>query len=65
VGHTVDKKEERQLIELSPERLCQCLSNTEVDAQSHWTEHGIPNGGTRERTEGAEGACSPIGGTTV
>jgi hypothetical protein len=30
---------------------------------NHWTEHGVPNGGARERTEGAEGVCSPIGGT--
>jgi hypothetical protein len=26
---------DRSLIELSPERLCQCLKNTEVDAHSH------------------------------
>jgi hypothetical protein len=30
---------------------------------SHWTEHRIPNGGARERTQGAEEVCSPIGGT--
>jgi hypothetical protein len=24
-----------------------------------------PNGGVRERTEGAEGVCSPIGRTTI
>jgi hypothetical protein len=29
------------------------------------TEHMVPNGGARERTEGAEGVCSPIGGTTT
>jgi hypothetical protein len=31
----------------------------------HWTEHRIPNEGARERTQGAEGVCSPIGGTTM
>jgi hypothetical protein len=28
-------------------------------------KHGIPNEGVRERTEGVEGVCSPIGGTTT
>jgi hypothetical protein len=28
-----------------------------------WFEHGIPNGGVRERTERAEGVCDPIGKT--
>ena len=32
---------------------------------NHWTEHRVPNGGARERTQGAEGVCSPIGGTTI
>jgi hypothetical protein len=28
---------------LSPKRLCQSLTSTEVDARSHhWTEHGAP-----------------------
>jgi hypothetical protein len=31
----------------------------------HWTEHRIPNEGARERTQGAEGVYSPIGGTTI
>jgi hypothetical protein len=32
----------------------------------HWTEHNkLPNRRARERTEGAEGSCSPIGGTTI
>jgi hypothetical protein len=30
---------------------------------NHWIEHGVPNGGVRERTEGAEGVCNPIGRT--
>ncbi|XP_076796740.1 uncharacterized protein LOC117715751 isoform X2 [Arvicanthis niloticus] len=30
---------------------------------NHWKEHGVPNGGVRERTEGAEGVCNPIGRT--
>jgi len=25
---------------------------------NHWTENGIPNGGVRGRTEGAEGVCN-------
>jgi hypothetical protein len=28
-------------------------------AANHWSEHGVPNGGVRERTEGAEGICIP------
>ena len=32
---------------------------------NHWTEHKVPNGGVRERTEEAEGVCNPIGRTTV
>jgi hypothetical protein len=32
---------------------------------NHWTEHGVPNRGVRERTEGVEGVCNPIGRTTV
>jgi hypothetical protein len=31
----------------------------------HWTEHSIRNGGAREWIQGAEGVCSPIGGTTM
>jgi hypothetical protein len=35
----------------------------------HWTKHGIyngvPNGGVRERTEGAEGVYNPIGRATI
>jgi hypothetical protein len=26
----------------------------------HWTEHGVPNGGVRERTEGVEGVYKNI-----
>jgi hypothetical protein len=32
---------------------------------NHWTEHRVHNGGVRERTEGAEGGCNPIGRTTI
>ena len=32
---------------------------------NHWTEHGIPNSGVRERTEGVEWVCNPIGRTTI
>jgi hypothetical protein len=31
----------------------------------HWTEHGDPNEGVRERTEGAEGVSNPIERTTI
>jgi len=34
-------------------------------AANHWTEHGVPNGGIRERIEGAEGVCNPIGRTKI
>jgi hypothetical protein len=32
---------------------------------SYWMEHRAPNGGARESTQGAEGVCNPIGGTTI
>ena len=56
---------ERSLIWLSPERPCQSLTNTEVDAHSYWTEGGVPNRGVRERTEGAEGVCKNIKQTRI
>ena len=28
-------------------------------------EHRVPNEGARESTQGAEGVCRPIGGTTI
>ena len=34
-------------------------------AANHWTEHGDPNGGVRERTKGAEGVYNPIRRTTI
>jgi hypothetical protein len=34
-------------------------------ADNYWTEHRIPSGGVRERTEGNEVVCNPIGRTTV
>jgi len=34
-------------------------------AANHWTEHGDPNWGVRERTEGAEGVFNPIRRTTI
>jgi hypothetical protein len=34
-------------------------------ADNHWTEHGVPNGRVRGRTEGAEGVCNSIGRTTI
>ena len=32
---------------------------------NRWTEHRVPNEGARERTQGAEGVWSPLGGTTI
>ena len=32
---------------------------------NHWTEHGVPNGGVREGTEGDVVVCNPIGRTTI
>ena len=32
---------------------------------SDWTEHGVLSEKVREKTEGAEGVCNPIGGTTI
>jgi hypothetical protein len=32
---------------------------------NHWAEHGVPNEGVRERNEGAEGVCNPIGKITI
>jgi hypothetical protein len=34
-------------------------------ATNYWVEHGNINGRVRERTEGAEGVCNPIGRTTI
>jgi len=34
-------------------------------AANHQTEHRNSNGGVRERTEGAEGVCNPIGKTII
>jgi hypothetical protein len=34
-------------------------------SSNHWTEHKDLNEGVRERTEGAEGVCNPIGRTTI
>jgi hypothetical protein len=31
----------------------------------HWTDHRVPKQGARKSTQGAEGLCSPIGGTTI
>ena len=32
---------------------------------NHWTEDRVTNRGTRVRTHGAKGVCSPTGGTTI
>jgi hypothetical protein len=30
-----------------------------------WMEHRAPNEGARESTQGVNGLCNPIGGTTI
>jgi hypothetical protein len=53
---------DRSPIQLSPDKLCQSLTNTgQMLTANHWTEHRVPNEGVRERTEEAEGVCNPIG----
>jgi hypothetical protein len=32
---------------------------------SYWMNHRTPNGGARERTQGAKRVCNPIGGTKI
>jgi hypothetical protein len=50
---------------MSLERLCQSLTFTEVDARSQPLNWSCgPHGRVRERTEGTEGVCNPIGRTT-
>jgi hypothetical protein len=49
---------------MSPERLCQSLIITDADVHSQSSD-GDPNGGIRGRTDGAEGVCNSIGGTTI
>jgi hypothetical protein len=34
-------------------------------AANHWTEHRVPKIGVRERTEGVEGVCNPIGRVVI
>jgi hypothetical protein len=45
--------------------LGQCLSQKWMLTVIYWMEHRAPNGGARESTQGAEGVCNPIGGTTI
>jgi hypothetical protein len=49
-------------MQLSPERLFQNLTNTDMDTAKHRTGHKDPNGRVWGRTEGAEGALSGING---
>ena len=49
------------LIWLFPARLCLSLKL----AANRWTEFRIPDGRVEEGTEGTEGVCSPMEGTTV
>jgi hypothetical protein len=37
----------------------------ELDRAVSWESPWAPNGEARGRTQGAEGICSPIGGTTI
>jgi hypothetical protein len=64
---------ERSLIWLSPERPCQSLINTKMDACSqpldgacnHPTECGVSNRGVRESSEGVEGVSNPYGKNNI
>jgi hypothetical protein len=57
---------EKSLILLFPERSFQSLTNTGVDVCClPLDEHGVPNIGVKERTQGVEGVCNPIGRTTI
>jgi hypothetical protein len=38
---------------------------SQQNAANHWTEHRVPNGAVREKTQGTEGVCNPTGRTTV
>ena len=54
---------DRGLIQLSPERLCQILTNMDEDAHSQpLAEHRDPDGRVRGRTEGTKEALSGING---
>ena len=56
----------RSLIQLSPERLCQILTNRDaMSTAKHWTERRDHSGEVRARTIGAEGVCNLIGRTTI
>jgi hypothetical protein len=37
----------------------------EIKRTEVFNEYRSPNGGAKESTEGAEGVCNPIGGTTI
>jgi hypothetical protein len=53
-------------IVVSWEALARALQiQSQMFAGNHCTECGLPNEGVRERTEGAEGVCNPIGRTTI
>jgi len=45
--------------------LCSWEIQRWMPTANHWTEQGIPTGEVKERTEGAEGVCNPIGRTTI
>jgi hypothetical protein len=51
---------------MSPERLCQCLTKTEVDAQpSIGPSTGFPMKELEKVPKELKRFCSPIGGTTI
>ena len=55
--------------ELADRSLYSCLLRGSASAEQiqKWmlTEHKVPNEGARERNQGVEGVCNPIGGTTI
>jgi hypothetical protein len=47
-------------MQLSLEKICQTLTNTEMDACSQPLDWALgPQGGGRERTKGTQGVCNP------
>jgi hypothetical protein len=57
----------KQFHSILPQRVTgyRLIKNTDTHTAIHWTECRVSNEGDRERTQGAKGVCSSIGGTTI
>jgi hypothetical protein len=40
-------------------------ADSDLIINQKYSSNRAPNGGARENTQGAEGVCNPIGGTTI